>query len=390
MSRKLSNIITLVLALIGTGIAGLLTYKHFAPDMSLGCSAIGGCGSVLSSAYSKVGGIPTAMIGLGMYLTIIGICLVRHKRIQALPSSAPSNSEGEEAPAPSALKPLNGLLWGITTLGVLISWSLQYFSIYTLHSFCPYCFSSAVTITLLCVVTAKDFWLEGRTLDSEQKLVIGVVSAVLLLGIFSYVPKIVDFLQNPPEKPKEDPEAFAQHVIRPETHLKGDPNAPLTIVEFADFQCETCKSTYPKVEDYVTKHPKQFRYAFRHFPLPIHRMGYNAAIASEAAAKQGKYWEMVIALFAHQGMYDMPVFTEESFADIAKDLGLNVERFRKDTRTQSTQDIVLESAQDARDGGISSTPSFVVVNNKTKKLWHFKGAPALFEALDTPSHEMYH
>ncbi|MCX6382278.1 MAG: vitamin K epoxide reductase family protein [Armatimonadetes bacterium] len=391
MTKKASNFITIALALVGAGITSLLTYKHFVPEISLGCSASGGCGSVLSSYYSHVGPIPTSLIGLGMYLTIIGICLARHKRLKSAP--APLTAADMDDTEPSAqpiipgLTPLNRLVWGLATVGVLVSWTLQYVSISMLHSLCPYCLSSAITITLLFLFASKDFWLERRTLDSEQKLVIGVIGAVMLCGVLVYLPKIAEFIGTPLPKPKENPEAFAKNVIRPTTHIKGDPKAPLTLVEFADLQCDSCKRGYPKIEAFIKSHPKQFRYAFRHCPLSIHRMGFAAAVAAEAAGKQGKFWEMVSALFLRQELFNAPMFNESSFTDIAKELGLDANRFEADLKSNEIKDIVVESSEDTKDGGITATPSFVVI--KGSKLWKFNGAEKLFNALEDKTHEMY-
>lgn len=390
MTKKASNFITLALALVGAGITSLLTYKHYAPELSLGCSAAGGCGSVLSSYYSHVGPIPTALFGLGMYLAVIALCFARHKRLSAFAPPPPAESEGEEAlalPVIPGLRPLNGLVLGLTTVGVLVSWALQYVSIYMLRSLCPYCLSSAITATLLFIFAVKDFALERRSLDSEQKLVVGVVGAVLFLGILSYVPKVMQIITAPPPKPKENPEAFAKNVIRPTTYIKGDPKAPLTLVEFADLQCESCKRGYPKVEEFVKSHSKQFRYAWRHCPLAIHRQSYAAATAAEAAGKQGKFWEMVKALFDMQEFFDAPTFSESQFSKAAQELGLDVQRFQRDLKSKEIKDVVYESYEDSKDGGITATPSFVVI--KGKKMWQFKGGTELFAALEDKRHEMY-
>lgn len=382
MTRKTTNLITLILALIGVGLTTLLTYKHFVPDGGLVCSNKG-CGTVLTSAYSKVGPLPTAAFGLGMYLAVVTLCLLRKKRFQSLePSSA-----GEGVPVLPSLKPLNGAIYGITLLGFFTSWTLQYISVNTLKSFCPYCFSSALLVTAICLISAKDFFLEDRKMDSEQRLVVGVVSAIAILAFATYLPKALDIINAPPETGKPDPGAFLKVILRPGTHIKGDPKAPLTLVEFADLQCDSCRKSYPMVEAFVTARPKQFRFAFRHCPLMMHRMGYQAAMAAEAAGLQGKFWEFIFYTYSNQEVLSLPTFEEKDFARFAKELKLDVTRFQNDMKSDKVKEIILQSTRDNALGAVDSTPTFFVLRGK--RSWRFKGADDLFAALNNTNHAMY-
>ncbi len=81
--------------------------------------------------------------------------------------------------------------------------------------------------------------------------------------------------------------------------LRGDPNAVITIVEFADFQCPYCKQTEATLNDLLERYPGQVRLAFRDFPLgSIHPYAEKAAEAARCAGKQGKFWDFHDALFA--------------------------------------------------------------------------------------------
>jgi protein-disulfide isomerase len=383
VTRKTTNLITLILALIGVGLTALLTYKHFIPDGGIVCSNKG-CGTVLTSAYSKVGPIPTATFGLGMYLAISALCLLRKKHFQTLAPPA----EGEESPALPSLKPQNGAIFGISLLGVLTSWTLQYISINTLKSFCPYCFSSALLVTAICVISAKDFFLEDRKMDSEQKLVVGVVSAVAILAFVMYALQASMIISAPPDTQiKPDAGAFLKAILRPGTHIKGDPKAPLTLVEFADLQCESCRKSYPLVEAFVAARPKQFRFAFRHCPLMIHRMGYPAALAAEAAGLQGKFWEFVVYTYSNQEVLELPSFQENDFARFAKEIKLDVPRFQTDMKSSKVKDILTQSFRDNALGEVDSTPTFFVLRGK--RSWRFKGAEELFAAVNNTNHAMY-
>ena len=146
----------------------------------------------------------------------------------------------------------------------------------------------------------------------------------------------------------------------PKTHAlegyasKGS-NAPkYTIVEYADFECGHCKAASPQVDALVKKHP-EVKVVFKHFPLSFHAMARNAAIATEAASRQNKFWEMHDAVFATQEM-----LSDELILGHAKALGLDVEKFKKDLADPVLAQRVDASRQEAEALGVNATPAFFV------------------------------
>lgn len=101
-------------------------------------------------------------------------------------------------------------------------------------------------------------------------------------------------------------------------HIRGPLHAPVTIVEYGDFECPTCRQATGALKILFDRYPEQIRLVFRHYPLEaVHPHALMAALASEAAASQGKFWRMHDALFANQNHLDM-----KHLRAYARDIGL--------------------------------------------------------------------
>ncbi|MCP4502822.1 MAG: thioredoxin domain-containing protein [Deltaproteobacteria bacterium] len=135
---------------------------------------------------------------------------------------------------------------------------------------------------------------------------------------------------------------------------KGAAKPKHTIVEFADFECAHCRAAGAMVDRLVKDH-KDVKVVFKHFPLSFHQMAMPAAIATEAAAEQGRFWEMHNAVFATQNMLD-----ENLLMGHAKALGLDVRRFEKDIKSPSLAAKVQASRAEGEKLGIESTPTFFI------------------------------
>jgi protein-disulfide isomerase len=136
---------------------------------------------------------------------------------------------------------------------------------------------------------------------------------------------------------------------------KGDMNAPWTIVEFADFECPHCRLAAEVLDQMVKKHPGKIRVVYKHFPLTFHAMARRAAAASEAAGKQGRFWEMHDAIFATQTMID-----DDLLLGHAKALGLDVKRFETDWNDAAMAAKVEASRKEGEALGVEATPAIFV------------------------------
>ncbi len=136
---------------------------------------------------------------------------------------------------------------------------------------------------------------------------------------------------------------------------KGNPGAPVLIVEFADFQCPACRAARPIVEEALKKHEGQTRLVFKNFPLSVHQYGEKLARSARAAQGQGKFWEMYAALFDNQDRISPPVIDE-----LAKGLGLDMAKFQKDSESEAVADAVSRDRKQGERLDIQSTPTLFI------------------------------
>lgn len=137
--------------------------------------------------------------------------------------------------------------------------------------------------------------------------------------------------------------------------VRGPESAKITIVEFSDFQCPFCSRGMQTMEDVMKEYPKDVKVVYKHLPLPFHPEAKPAAIAANAAGKQGKFWEMHDKLFENQQSLG-----EELYLKLAKDLQLDVDKFKKDIADPALAKQVEDDAALATKLGIRGTPGFFV------------------------------
>jgi len=140
----------------------------------------------------------------------------------------------------------------------------------------------------------------------------------------------------------------------------GAPNAPVTIEEFADFQCGACAGMHPVVKELRNAYGDRVRIVFRQFPLPGHDKAYEASVATEAAGMQGKFWDMQNLLFTNQNSWSRSSNYRKTFEDYAQKIGLDVNKFLTDMAGSFTKNRVDADLQRGRMLQISSTPTFYI------------------------------
>jgi Na+/H+ antiporter NhaA len=138
-------------------------------------------------------------------------------------------------------------------------------------------------------------------------------------------------------------------------HIRGPAKAPVTVVEYGDFECPPCGQTEPAVRELLAD-DGDVRYVWRHLPLTdVHPHAQLAAEGAEAAAKQGKFWEMHDQLLSHQG-----ALTARDLIRYAGDLGLGTEQFADDLARHAGSARIAEDVDSADISGVSGTPTFFV------------------------------
>ena len=148
---------------------------------------------------------------------------------------------------------------------------------------------------------------------------------------------------------------LAEPVDPERDHIRGPVEAPVTLLEYGDFECPYCGQAEPVVRE-LLRDFGDVTYVWRHLPLnDVHPLAQQAAEAAEAAANQGRFWEMHDLLLDHQDALRM-----EDLVGYAEELGLDVERFEEDLRTRAGVRRVAEDVDSADISGVSGTPTFFV------------------------------
>ncbi len=218
--------------------------------------------------------------------------------------------------------------------------------------------AAGVGFTVSLLIASLAF--EGAALD-EAKL--GILATIVLSPLVAWTAFAV--LKHLPEqvlarqlhRTADQLIDLADEVDERRDHVRGAPDAPVTIVEYADFECPYCGQAEPTIRELLAGEERdELRYVFRHLPLTdVHPNATMAAEAAEAAGAQGMFWEMHDRLFEHQD-----TLAPKDLRRHAEALGLDVERFAEDLRTRAWAPRVREDVQSADESGVSGTPSFFV------------------------------
>jgi Na+/H+ antiporter NhaA len=224
------------------------------------------------------------------------------------------------------------------------------------------------TISLFIV----DLAIEDPVKQDEAR--VGVLVASVLAFVVGWaIFRLTDWISPP--------EPVGLKLIRPvdpdRDHIRGDPDAPLTLVEYGDFECPFCSRATGAIDEVRAHFGNELRYVWRHLPLErVHPRAFEAARASEAAALQGKFWEMARTLFEHQDDLEWSDMYRYAVA-----IGCDIERFDQDVRVHASKVLhrVQDDAQDAELMDLNSTPTFFINGKRHKGPWD---AASLIRALE--------
>ena len=148
-------------------------------------------------------------------------------------------------------------------------------------------------------------------------------------------------------------------------HMRGPDDARVTLVEYGDFECPYCHDVQPIVAQLRSRFGDRLRYVFRHFPITtMHPSAQIAAEAAEAAAAQGKFWEMHDLLFRHQGAFGI-----EHLVQYASDIGLDVDRFRHELDEHVHAERVRQDFMSGVRSGANGTPTFFLNEVRYDGAW---------------------
>jgi len=163
-------------------------------------------------------------------------------------------------------------------------------------------------------------------------------------------------------------------------HVRGPADATVTLEEFGDFQCPACGTLAGAISQLEEDYAPRLRVTFRHFPLVSHKHAREAALASEAAGLQGRFWEMHDLLYREQSVWSKAPEVRLLFNAYAETLGLNSDRFEKDMQSDEAKSPITLDQQRAAELGVTSTPT-VFLNDRAVPPSALN-APSLRAAID--------
>jgi len=141
-------------------------------------------------------------------------------------------------------------------------------------------------------------------------------------------------------------------------HVRGNPNAPVTLEEFGDFQCPSCGSYHPELKKMEAEFGDKIHLTFREFPLvPTHQHALAAASAAEAAGLQGKFWEMHDLIYDRQNTWKGQFDVRGVFEGYAKEIGIDVDRYNRDVGSDLVQQRIFQDGKRGHSLGVKGTPT---------------------------------
>ncbi len=187
-------------------------------------------------------------------------------------------------------------------------------------------------------------------MSSETKALVGILLATIIIIIGGA------FLAGRGGSKPDTPGAHPELLVRSDDPVLGPADAKVTVVEFGDFECPSCGAVHPMLKELKAKNKDaSVRFVFRNFPLSQHE---HAALAAEAALEaqhQGKFWEYHDLMFEHQ-----TALTRADLEQYAKQVGLDVEAFKKALDDHTLRAAVDQDRSDGEALSVSSTPTIFI------------------------------
>lgn len=166
---------------------------------------------------------------------------------------------------------------------------------------------------------------------------------------------LVPSFRRAPAEPVRELTAATPGAVPP--HVRGVGGAPVVLEEFADFECPPCAGLYPELKKIEADYGDRIAVVFRHFPLSMHKHALAAAKAAEAAALQGRFWEMHDRLYEKQDEWSQECDVRRQFVGYAHDLGLDVGQFERDMDSAQVAERIRLDQQRGESAQVDSTPS---------------------------------
>lgn len=335
--------LTFALSLLGLFDSLYLYWVYASPSHPLVCLG-GGCDQVRASRFAHIAGVPTPLFGVVMY-GVLALLIFAEPMV---------------APATGAL--LRRAVSVIAALGVIASAALTAIEAFVIHAWCVWCVVQAIAVTIIFILSLT---LLGSRFDDRARSRAAFWRHALVLVLAIVIgSRAFTWLQSQYEAPVEAtaPTAtdVASRLVRPDSHSTGNPQSPVTLVEFGDLQCPSCAAAEPEMRELRRLYRDRVRFVFRQFPLEaVHVYALKAAEASECAAQQGKFWESLDRFYSANG--DLK---DESLVRYAGEVGLDTAKFQSCLGSGATLALIQRDREDGLALGVRGTPTFFLANQR--------------------------
>jgi protein-disulfide isomerase/rhodanese-related sulfurtransferase/uncharacterized membrane protein len=340
--------LALVCSLFGLFDSAYLWWVYTSPTHPLVCLGTG-CDEVRASRFAFWGGIPTPAFGAAMYAALVILLLI------------------EPFIATRAGLLLRRIAFAIAAGAVVISLYLTSVEAFTIHAWCAWCVAQQIAIAIVFLLLAIE--VSKSALDDPQRahrvalqnVLIFVIALVLAVPSFAWLShhSAAEVKKQLEATTTEGPPDLSR-LVRPDSHVIGPADAPVTVVEFGDFQCPSCVIAEATNQAIRKRFPKQVRFLFRQFPLAkFHQFAEKAAEAAECAADQDKFWQMHDRLYAASG--ELAVVQLKYYA---QDIGLDTAKFNTCLDSGAKVQRVQQDIDDGHALVINATPTFFVNQQK--------------------------
>ena len=341
------NRILLILGVLGLFVSGVLTAQHFY-NLQIPCTAGGGCETVARHSSSYLFGFPVAYFGFGGYFLLTGLTLVRMFTGSLL----------------SRL--FVGLGYLGSAIGMVASLYLQYVSFTQIHATCAWCLTSAVVMVLTFVFYTVLFGKVGTVEETPVRSTKALFQGLALVCIAMFGVAAVAYSSGKEGGKVEVLDQKVEQRLVPEPkntrNQLGPDDAPVTLVEFADLCCVTCRRSLPKLHEILAKYPGKIRIIYRHFPIDSlkgHEMANVVAVTAEVAAQKGKFWDFAAAFTAPE---DAPT-TREGVDQIANMVGITsaeIDKAIADPNSRAQLNMVRDYTDAIGVFDIQGTPTYIL------------------------------
>jgi uncharacterized membrane protein/protein-disulfide isomerase len=371
VSHVTLNRILIILGILGIYVAGVLTGMHFF-EVDIPCTAGGGCATVARHPSSYLLGQPVALFGLLGYLFLTALAITRAFFVDKF------------------FRPLTLAGYLASAFGMIFSLYLQYISLTQIGATCVWCMTSAIVMVATFVVYTMLFSKVTSVETPEVPVRHPKMLFLGLAGVLVASAAVGITLKGRPSlnvKTEILEDSVASHIAPAERNQIGPDNAPVTILEYADLCCPTCRKSFPKVEELVAKYPGKIRVIYRHHPidqLPGHEMALVAAITSEIAAskKPSKFWDFAKAFIAPE----VAPNTREAVDQIARTVGITPEEIQDaidDPNSAAKKRMLRDYDESISIFHVDSTPTYIV-SVSGRPIQKFSNMLGLMNEIDNP------